>query len=142
MGDSSLGPETLRWLDRSREFLADSLDRPVRLADAAREACLSPYHYHRLFVQSYGETPHAFLTNRRLDEARRLLAIEEMSVSEICLCLGYSSLGSFSTLFQSRFGMAPTEFRRGARSFYAISGYRGYRFAPVCFLGRWGAPGR
>jgi AraC-like DNA-binding protein len=134
--DLRLDPETIRWLNRSREFLAASLERPVRLDEAAREACLSPFHYHRLFVRSFGETPHEFLTNRRLDEAKRLLASDEASVSEICVRIGYSSLGSFSTLFRARFGMPPTKFRQGARSFCAISGYRGYRFVPACFV-RW-----
>ncbi len=54
MPTAGLDPEILHWLLRSREFLAESMDRPVRLEDAAREACLSPFHYHRLFVRSFG----------------------------------------------------------------------------------------
>ncbi|HMC58307.1 MAG TPA: AraC family transcriptional regulator, partial [Candidatus Solibacter sp.] len=73
-----LGPlvqeETFARLYRSREFLATSFDQRLRLSEAARQACLSPFHYHRMFVRAFGETPHEFLTRRRIDRAKQLLA--------------------------------------------------------------------
>ena len=75
-GRRRLGPvveeETFARLCRSRDFLAASLDQPVRLTDAAGEACLSPYHYHRMFARAFGETPHDFVQRLRLDRARSL----------------------------------------------------------------------
>jgi AraC-like DNA-binding protein len=77
-----LGPlveeETFARLNRSREFLANSFDQRLRLSEAARKACLSPFHYHRMFVRAFGETPHDFLTRRRIDRAKQLLARENV----------------------------------------------------------------
>lgn len=99
-----LGPliddDLFRRLCRSRDYLAAQSDQPLRLADAAREACLSPFHYHRLFTRTFGETPHEFLTQRRIDRAKSLLARDQLPVTEICFAAGYESLGSFSSVFQ------------------------------------------
>jgi len=138
-----LGPvlddELFRRLCRSRDFLAAGLDQPLRLADAAREAGLSPYHYHRLFARTFGETPHEFLTRRRIDRAKRLLVREELPVTEVCLAVGYESLGSFSSLFRSMVGYSPSEFQRGLRKIFTIPAMTPYRFIPNCFLLRHGA---
>jgi AraC-like DNA-binding protein len=66
--------ETFARLYRSREFLAGSLDQPIGLREPAAQACLSPYHYHRMFVRAFGETPHEFLTRVRIDRAKQMLA--------------------------------------------------------------------
>jgi len=133
-----LGPlveeETFERLYRSREFLAESLDRRVRLSDAALAACLSPYHYHRMFVRAFGETPHDFLTRRRIDRAKQLLARDECPVTEICLAVGYESLGSFSTLFRSVAGRSPTEYRQSLRRVFPVPQLPPYRFIPAFFL--------
>jgi AraC-like DNA-binding protein len=123
-----------KGLQLSRDLILASLDKPLTLADFAYEACLSPYHFHRCFVQQFGLTPQAYRTNLRLKEARRLLAADHLSVSEICLKIGYSSLGSFSTLFVDRFGMSPLQFRQSVRRHYQLTGYRGHLFVPACFF--------
>src|SRR5260370_36695868 len=96
-----LHDDTYRRLCRSRDFLAACYQEPISLDLAAREACLSSFHFHRLFASAFGETPHDFLTRVRMDRAKRLLASGEMSVTEICMGVGYSSLGSFSCQFRS-----------------------------------------
>src|ERR1700741_3228418 len=96
--------ELSRRLCRSRDFIAAGIDQPLRLADAAREACMSPFHYHRLFARTFGETPHEFLTRQRIDRAKELLARENLPVTEVCLAVGYESLGSFSSLFRAKIG--------------------------------------
>src|SRR5215472_14105788 len=107
-----LHDDTFRRLCRARDLLAAAYQFPISLDQAAREACLSPFHFHRLFRATFGETPHDFLTALRMDRARRLLAAGEMTVTEVCLEVGYSSLGSFSTKFQSLAGRAPTQYQR------------------------------
>jgi AraC-like DNA-binding protein len=138
-----LGPvlddDLFRRLLRSRDFLAEGLEQPLRLADAAREACLSPYHYHRLFVRTFGETPHEFLTRLRIDEAKRLLAREQLPVTEVCMAVGYGSLGSFSSLFRSAVGYSPLEFQRTLRKMFAVPAVAPYQFVPNCFLQFFGA---
>ncbi len=101
---SLLHDETFRRLCRARDLLAAEYQIELSLEKAAREACLSPFHFHRLFTAAFAETPHEFLTHRRLALAKRLLAAGEMSVTEICFQAGYSSLGSFSHKFKDPFG--------------------------------------
>jgi len=126
--------ETFVRLSRSRDFLAACFDRQLRLDDAARQAYLSKYHYQRLFQRAFGESPHEFLTRRRIDRARDLLASSDLTVSEICLEVGYSSLGSFSARFHQRVGCPPSEFRSRLRGIYAIPWPGMHHFLPNCFL--------
>jgi len=138
-----LGPlveeETFARLYRSREFLADRIDQPLRLVDAASEACLSAYHYHRMFVRAFGETPHDFMTRLRIDRAKQLLARDECPVTEVCLAVGYESLGSFSSLFRSQVGRSPSEYRRGLRRIFPVPQIAPHRFIPACYLLSFGA---
>jgi AraC-like DNA-binding protein len=106
--------EIFRRVCRAREFLYASQDRAVRLEEASRAACLSPFHLHRAFRQAFGETPHDFLTRVRLERARRLLVDTQCSVTDICLSCGFESPGSFSSLFRRKFGQSPREFKRAS----------------------------
>jgi AraC-like DNA-binding protein len=134
MPTARLDRDILHRLGNVRDRLADSLEAPPSLADAARQAYLSPFHFHRLFVRAYGQTPHEFLTARRIDEAKRLLAQSNLSVTEICFNLGYQSLGSFSEKFRRVVGCTPTDYRIGTARFDAFSRVRTHRFVPTCFL--------
>jgi AraC-like DNA-binding protein len=131
--------ETFARLNRSRDFLANSLDRRVRLQDAAAEACLSPFHYHRMFVRAFGETPHEFLTRRRIDRAKQMLARDECPVTEVCLAVGYESLGTFSSTFKMLSGRSPSAYRRGLRRLFPVPHVAPYRFIPGCFLQSFGS---
>lgn len=104
--------ETIAWLIRSRRYLAENFRQSMDLRDAAFAAGYSPYHYHRLFKELFGETPWQYVARLRFDEAKRLLCLSSQSVSDVCLDVGYESLASFSTAFSSRCGCPPTEFRR------------------------------
>lgn len=103
--------ELYRRLLRGRDYILSSMCEPIRLDDMAREACLSPYHFHRTFSQVFHETPHRYLTRQRLERARHLLRRTDRSVTEVCFECGFESLGSFSSLFRRRFGMSPRAFR-------------------------------
>ena len=124
---------TFRRLCRARDFLEASFADPVTLAQAAREACLSPFHFQRLFARVFGESPHHFVTRRRLDLAQRLLAAGDLPVTEVCLQVGYSSVGTFSSRFAASVGQSPSAFRREARRWIAPAcGWRIYRI-PDCY---------
>jgi len=129
-------PATLARLVRARDFLASRFSRPTSLADGAREAGLSPYYFHRLFLQVFGETPHEFVTRRRIDEAKRLLVSDARSVTDICWEVGYESPASFSKRFATLTGLSPAAFRRSARLLFGGYG-RGRRwpllYIPLCF---------
>jgi AraC-like DNA-binding protein len=130
--------DLFRRLNRSRDFLAGGLDRPLRLADAAREAGISQFHYHRVFARVFGETPHEFLTRQRMDRAKRLLARDRLPVTEVCFAVGYESLGSFSTRFRTVVGRSPMEFQREIRRIFPVPRMPIYRFVPNCYLIRRG----
>jgi AraC-like DNA-binding protein len=133
-----LHDETFRRLCRSRDFLAASYQEQVTLDLAAREACLSSFHFHRLFASAFGETPHDFLTRIRMERAKRLLASGEMSVTEVCMEVGYSSLGSFSQKFRSLAGQTPSGYQREVRRVFGFRAPWHIVFTPVCFLSRFG----
>ncbi len=131
---------TYRRLCRAKDFLAASYRERVRLEDAARTACLSPWHFHRLYVLAFRETPHEFLTRLRIDEARRRLAIGSDSATDICFDLGYESLGSFSWRFRNLVGCSPREYRQRTRRIFNIPFGWYLASVPCCFLKLFGLP--
>jgi len=120
-------------LSRSRDLLATSFYRPITLDDAAREACLSKFHYLRLFQRAFGETPHAFVKRMRFEEARRLLLIGDLPVTEICFEVGYENVQSFSRVFHQLAGCPPIEYRRRMKPFAVNPLDWLPRLMPACF---------
>jgi len=108
--------------------------RPISLPDVAAHANLSPHHFLRVYKRAYGETPHEFLTRLRVERAKKLLARGTHNVTEACFEVGFSSLGSFSTLFAGRVGLSPSEYRRYARSSISVPSSLRPLFVPSCFL--------
>ena len=105
--------ELLRRVCRGQEFLHNAAGTDIDLARVAREACLSPYHFHRSFTQAFGRTPHQYLTSLRLARARRLLETTRLTVTEVCGAVGFESVASFSALFRRVTGVPPSTLRRG-----------------------------
>jgi AraC-like DNA-binding protein len=133
-GARPLDAGTLARLRRARDYLAEHYARPVFLAEAARQACLSPFYFNRLFIQAFNETPHEFITRRRIEQAKKLLLAGNHSVTEICFDVGYESLGSFSTRFSSLTGLSPAAFRGEARRTFGGFGARWpLYYIPACF---------
>jgi len=128
-----LHDDTFRRLCRARDLLASDYASRVQLQHAAREACLSDYHFHRLFRSTFGETPHDFLTRLRMQRARQLLA-SERTVTEVCFDIGYESLGSFSSKFRAHFGCSPVAFQRNVRRIFGYSAPWRILRVPECFL--------
>ncbi|MGA0599664.1 helix-turn-helix domain-containing protein [Caulobacter sp. KR2-114] len=134
-----LDPVTFRRLCRARDLAAARLDDPPGLAEMAAAANLSPWHFHRLFADAFGATPHGFVAERRLAAAKHLLLSGEASVTEACVALGYSSLGTFSARFRAATGLSPTAFRREHRRVYGVKALYRTVFIPSCFLAAYGA---
>jgi AraC family transcriptional regulator len=99
--------ELFRRLQFAREYMHSCADGSVSLNDVAREACLSRYHLHRAFTRVFRQTPHRYLTVLRLERAHALLKAGR-TVTETCIEVGFSSLPSFSRLFNSHFGVSPS----------------------------------
>jgi AraC-like DNA-binding protein len=127
-------PVTFQRLCRARDYLAARYNGRLTLETGAQEACLSPFHFSRLFTNAFGETPHEFVTRVRIDEAKRLLLSENRSVTDICFDVGYESLGSFSSRFRSLTGLSPAAFRREARiSFGGFAAHWPLYYIPACY---------
>lgn len=135
MNTRLIDDDTFRRLSRSRDYLATvATSGKARLDNAAAAAHLSPFHYHRLFARAFGCTPHEFVTERRIEEAKRMLAREHDPVTEICLTVGYESLGSFSTWFRKNTGLSPAEYRRQSRRIFESARIVPVSLVPQCFL--------
>jgi AraC-like DNA-binding protein len=104
--------ELFRRVRRGQEFLHANACLDLDLAQLAREACLSPYHFHRAFTRAFGKTPHQYRNELRLLRARRLLETSQRTVTEICGDVGFESPASFSSLFRRFFGFPPSALRR------------------------------
>src|SRR5262245_19144052 len=87
-------------------------DRPLNVDDIAASVHYSPFHFIRIFRTAYAQTPHQYLLHRRIEKAKELLAATNQSVTDICLAVGFESLGSFSTLFHRHVGRPPQHYRR------------------------------
>jgi AraC-like DNA-binding protein len=117
-----LRPEGFRRLCLARDLLRECREPSPTIADLAREVQMSPFHFIRRFESVFGVTPHQFRIQARLDMARHLLAAGRHSVTEVCMEVGFSSLGSFSALFTHRVGEAPSAYRRRVRAMVQVPG--------------------
>ncbi|HLK14857.1 MAG TPA: AraC family transcriptional regulator [Fimbriimonadaceae bacterium] len=134
MGDV---PFHMARLIEARDLLAKRCAEQVRLDEAAQVACLSKFHFERLFREAFGDTPRQFQIQRRLELARRLLSVTDLSVSEVCVEVGYTSLGSFSTQFRRVAGCTPSEFRFARRSLFALGWTAPKIYVPGCMVARY-----
>lgn len=101
----------LTHLRRARDLMDREYARPLDVAALARVALMSTAHFSRQFRAAYGETPYAYLMTRRIERAKALMRLGELSVTEVCLAVGCTSLGSFSARFTELVGETPTAYR-------------------------------
>lgn len=105
-------------------------------AALAKAAGLSRFHFLRRWKEAFGTTPHDDLTRMRITRAKQLLERDAASVTDVCFDVGFSSLGSFSTLFAERCGCPPSAWRRRYVQVTTTIGGRSALFIPHCFLVR------
>lgn len=103
-------------LRRARDRMDRDFALPLCVADLAAEACMSAGHFHRCFRAAYGETPHAYLAGRRVERAMELLRRGGVSITEVCMAVGFTSLGSFSATFARIVGQTPSQYRMADHS--------------------------
>jgi AraC-like DNA-binding protein len=120
----------LRAKDLADARYAEALD----VDDMAAAAGLSRAHFSREFRRTFGETPHAYLLTRRLERAAALLRTTDHSVVEICLEVGLTSVGSFTTSFSRMFGASPTAYRAAHPPAVAFA------VVPSCVVRAYGRP--
>ena len=100
-----------RSLRMCLEFVTDNLHRQIRLADVARVADLSQFHFARLFRETTGQTPYQYHLQQRICRAKYLLRTTSSSIEEIGATVGFASLASFSRSFTSQEGISPRSWR-------------------------------
>lgn len=112
----------------------DAMDRdwanPLDLDTVAAHAGYSRYHFVRAFKALYGETPGQYLSRRRIERAQEMLRTANLTVTEICTLVGFSSLGSFSSRFKKATGLTPSDYR-------ARNVGRGAALIPGCYAMLW-----
>jgi transcriptional regulator GlxA family with amidase domain len=101
----------LARLRRARDLMDREYASPLDVAALARTALMSTAHFSRQFRAAYGETPYAYLMTRRIERAKALLRQGDLSVTDVCLAVGCTSLGSFSARFTQVVGETPTAYR-------------------------------
>jgi transcriptional regulator GlxA family with amidase domain len=101
-----------RRLLRARDAMDRSYAEPLDVPSLARIACVSEAHFIRTFRQAFGEPPNRYLQRRRVERAMFLLRSTDRSVTDICMEVGFSSLGTFSRVFRDIVGEPPSSFRR------------------------------
>jgi AraC-like DNA-binding protein len=123
--DVALG--LLPRLRRARDHIDRHYAAPLDLAQLAAVAGVSRYHFARSFEAAYGETPIRYLTLRRIERAQDLLRAANLTVTEVCMLVGFASLGSFSSRFRQLVGESPTAYRNRWAA-------RGGPHIPGCYL--------
>ncbi|WP_326953541.1 AraC family transcriptional regulator [Amycolatopsis sp. NBC_01286] len=127
---SRAGEERNRRLLRARDTMDRDYAKPLDVAALAGVAHVSPVHFIRTFRATFGETPHRYLQRRRVERAMFLLRSSDRTVTDICLEVGFTSLGTFSRTFRDIVGESPTAYRR-----------RGpVADVPTCFAMAWMRP--
>lgn len=128
---ATIGDTRVR-LSRARRLIERAYADPIDLDRLARQACYSRYHFIRRYREQYGRTPHQDLTRARIAAARRLLEETDLPVIEVCFAVGFTSLGSFSTLFKRHVGHSPGRWRRRIHAVPALPAPP----IPACFFAR------
>ena len=123
--------DLLVHLRRARDHVDRHYTEPLDLEAIAAVAGISKYHFQRLFTATYGVSPAAHLSQRRVERAQDLLRATNLTVTEVCHAVGFSSLGSFSSRFRELVGESPSEFQRR----WAATGAPRI---PGCFVFMWG----
>ena len=119
-----------RRLLRARDAMDRAYAEPLDVRAVAAVAHISPAHFSRCFRAVFGETPHHYLQRRRVERSMFLLRETDRSVTDICLDVGFSSLGTFSRTFRDIVGESPTDYRKRAE----------VPSAPTCFTMSWMRP--
>jgi transcriptional regulator GlxA family with amidase domain len=106
--------EDLVRLRRARDVMDRDYAQPLDVPALARVALMSPGHFSRTFRAAFGETPYNYLMTRRIERAKALLRRGDLTVTEVCMAVGCTSLGSFSSRFTELVGESPSAYRARA----------------------------
>ena len=121
-------------IDRIRlahTLIDQRFDTRISLDELARVSGFSIYHFIRVFCHVYKQTPHQYLVQRRVEKAKLLLRTNGRSITDICIEVGFQSLGSFSALFRKATGLSPSSYREHAAPMPTLP------YIPLCYRARY-----
>ncbi|MGD9696991.1 MAG: helix-turn-helix domain-containing protein [Thermoleophilia bacterium] len=124
--------EQNRRLLRARDAMDRAYASPLDIPALARVAMVSEAHFIRTFRNTFGETPHRYLQRRRIERSMFMLRESDRSVTEICMAVGFTSLGTFSRTFRAIVGESPSAYRSRGEAVGSD--------APTCFTRAWTRP--
>jgi AraC family transcriptional regulator len=107
-------PFAARKLERARSLIEGSLGEQLRIRDLAAAAHMSPFHFSRLFKLATRESPHAYLTRRRIERAKELLAAQKLPLVHVASAVGFQTQGHFTEVFRRYTGTTPRKYRLAA----------------------------
>ena len=119
--------DLLPHLRRARDLMDSSYADDLDVAVVAECAGVSKHHFIRSFSAEYGQTPAQYLAHRRIERAQDLLRATNLTVTEVCMLVGYTSLGSFSAKFRALVGETPSAFQQRY-------GGKGVPHIPGCYV--------
>ncbi|MDN5201336.1 AraC family transcriptional regulator [Fulvivirgaceae bacterium BMA10] len=118
---------------KAKLFIDDNCCNTVNLDHLSQEACLSKFHFLRLFKRTYNKTPHQYLTERRIEKAKTKLSDTDLKVQEICMDVGFESVTSFTLKFRSVTGQTPMDYRKKRLKIKQIQNEQPDSMVPGCF---------
>ena len=98
-------------VEKARAYIRENFRREISLDDVSREVNVSPYYFSKLFKEESGENFIEYLTRLRIEEAKRALEQQDMSIKEVGIRVGYADPNYFSRIFKKQTGMTPREYR-------------------------------
>ena len=120
MGAVAMDIRDLVRLRKAKDRMDREFDRPLDVPAIARSAAMSTGHFSRSFKAAFGENPYSYLMTRRIERAKALLRRSDMSVTDACMAVGCTSLGSFSSRFTELVGESPSAYRARSHSAAAV----------------------
>jgi AraC-like DNA-binding protein len=109
--------EVYKRINNAKDFIDENFSSDIKIEDAAKIACMSNFHFIRLFKTVFENTPYQYIAQKRLAKAVNLVMKTEMPITEVCMEVGFSSLSSFSWLFKQKYGISPDTMRSSYFSF-------------------------
>ena len=129
----NLSTDTYQRIATAKIYIDENFHESIDLEEISQRAFFSRYHFHRLFTKIYRRTPHQYLTRKRIERAKDMLA-ENKTVTDVCNEVGFESIGSFSVLFKKEIGFAPQYYRNMAWLKKQKQKEQPKSFIPHCFI--------
>ncbi len=126
-----------RRVVEAKRFIDDHYAENIDLTRISDQAHFSKYHFLRLFKQAFGTSPHKYLTEVRINAAKKRL-LEGDSIASVCFAVGFTSIPSFITLFRKHVGLTPGEYVTAQQRNQQAQRETPFRFVPNCFVHAYG----